>query len=105
MALAVSMTTPPVLLVPPGRYGSSLHVWDWSSHRKLQTIELGQDGGIPLEVRFLHQPSAAQGYVGCALTGSVFRIYRSTVSMAGGGRRREAAAPDPCVCVCVCVRT
>uniref|UniRef100_H3CB86 Methanethiol oxidase n=1 Tax=Tetraodon nigroviridis TaxID=99883 RepID=H3CB86_TETNG len=63
--------------VAAGHYGRCLHVWDWSTHRKLQTIDLGEDGGIPLEVRFLHQPSAAQGYVGCALSGSVFRFYRT----------------------------
>lgn len=57
-------------------------MWDWSTHRKLQTIDLGEGGGIPLEVRFLHQPSAAQGYVGCALSGSVYRFYRTTVSTA-----------------------
>ncbi|TNN02032.1 hypothetical protein fugu_009519 [Takifugu bimaculatus] len=44
--------------VAGGHYGSCLHVWNWDTHRKLQTIDLGKDGGIPLEVRFLHDPSA-----------------------------------------------
>ncbi|CAK6984333.1 methanethiol oxidase, partial [Scomber scombrus] len=60
-----------------GHYGTCIHVWDWTSHRKLQTIDLGEDGAIPLEVRFLHEPSATEGYVGCALRGSVFRFYKT----------------------------
>ena len=37
---------------------------------------MGDDGRIPLEVRFLHEPSADFGFVGCALSSTVFRIYR-----------------------------
>ncbi|XP_033933256.1 methanethiol oxidase [Pseudochaenichthys georgianus] len=63
--------------VKEGLYGSSLHIWDWTSHRKLQTLDLGEDGAIPLELRFLHDPDATEGYVGCALKGSVFRFYKT----------------------------
>ncbi|XP_078390182.1 methanethiol oxidase [Cetorhinus maximus] len=63
--------------VKAGHYGHSLHVWDWTKHTRVQTIDLGQDGSIPLEVRFLHDPSAAEGMVGCALSSSVFRFYRT----------------------------
>uniref|UniRef100_A0AAQ5YD12 Methanethiol oxidase n=1 Tax=Amphiprion ocellaris TaxID=80972 RepID=A0AAQ5YD12_AMPOC len=63
--------------VKEGLYGSSLHVWDWTTHRKLQTLDLGEDGAIPLEVRFLHDPSATEGYVGCALKSTVFRFYKT----------------------------
>uniref|UniRef100_A0A3B5LAN9 Methanethiol oxidase n=1 Tax=Xiphophorus couchianus TaxID=32473 RepID=A0A3B5LAN9_9TELE len=67
----------PVRRFVPGLYGSALHVWDWTTHRKLQTLDLGEDGAIPLEVRFLHRPDATEGYVGCALRGCVFRFYRT----------------------------
>uniref|UniRef100_A0A4W5K3S7 Methanethiol oxidase n=1 Tax=Hucho hucho TaxID=62062 RepID=A0A4W5K3S7_9TELE len=30
-----------------------------------------------LEIRFLHDPTATEGYVGCALQGTVFRFYRT----------------------------
>uniref|UniRef100_A0A672FTK7 Methanethiol oxidase n=1 Tax=Salarias fasciatus TaxID=181472 RepID=A0A672FTK7_SALFA len=63
--------------VEEGHYGSNLNVWDWTTHRKLQTIELGPDGAIPLEVRFLHDPDATEGYVGCALRSNVFRFYKT----------------------------
>lgn len=55
-------------------------MWDWTTHRKLQTLDLGEEGAIPLEVRFLHDPEATEGYVGCALPSSVFRFYRTPVS-------------------------
>uniref|UniRef100_A0A7N6AZW1 Methanethiol oxidase n=1 Tax=Anabas testudineus TaxID=64144 RepID=A0A7N6AZW1_ANATE len=63
--------------VKKGHYGQCLHVWDWTTHKRLQTIDLGEEGAIPLEVRFLHDPSAPEGYVGCALQGTVFRFYKT----------------------------
>ncbi|CAH2327470.1 methanethiol oxidase [Pelobates cultripes] len=60
-----------------GRYGSKLHVWDWTKHTRIQTLDLGQEGLIPLEIRFLHNPRADQGFVGCALSSSVFRFYKT----------------------------
>uniref|UniRef100_A0A8C4Z4A2 Methanethiol oxidase n=2 Tax=Gadus morhua TaxID=8049 RepID=A0A8C4Z4A2_GADMO len=63
--------------VKAGLYGTSIHVWDWSSHEKLQSIDLGMEGAVPLEVRFLHEPSAAEGYVGCALGSTVYRFFRT----------------------------
>lgn len=63
--------------VAKGLYGTCIHVWDWTTHRKLQTLDLGKEGAIPLEVRFLHEPSAPEGYVGCALSGNVFRFYKT----------------------------
>lgn len=63
-----------------GHYGQSIHVWDWSTHKHLQTLDLGEEGAIPLEIRFLHDPAAAEGYVGCALQGTVFRFYKTAVN-------------------------
>jgi hypothetical protein len=47
--------------IPPAR--SKLHVWDWKGHQLRQSIDLGADGAIPLEIRFAHEPSATWGYV------------------------------------------
>jgi len=65
-----------------GHYGHHLNVWDWSTHELSQRIDLGPDGLIPLEVRFLHDPNESEGYVGCALGSSVFRIYKNDVRWA-----------------------
>ncbi|PAA85915.1 hypothetical protein BOX15_Mlig014905g2 [Macrostomum lignano] len=60
-----------------GGYGSSLHFWDWRNRKRLQTINLADQGGqIPLEVRFLHDPTSVHGFVGCALSGTVHHFYR-----------------------------
>nr|KAF6304972.1 selenium binding protein 1 [Pipistrellus kuhlii] len=62
--------------VEAGLYGSHLYVWDWQRHEIVQTLTL-QDGLIPLEIRFLHNPAAAQGFVGCALSSSIQRFFKN----------------------------
>lgn len=42
---------------------SKLYVWNWKEHTLRQSIELGADGAIPLEIRFAHEPSATWGFV------------------------------------------
>ncbi|XP_071943536.1 methanethiol oxidase-like [Antedon mediterranea] len=58
-----------------GLYGKSLHVWDWDKHTIQQTINMGDEGAVPLEIRFLHNPIAKEGFVGCALSSNVMRFY------------------------------
>ena len=43
-----------------------------------QRIDLGP-GTIPLEIRFLHDPEQAQGFVGNALSSNIFRFYKNKV--------------------------
>ncbi|MGH0158223.1 UNVERIFIED_CONTAM: hypothetical protein FKN15_041167 [Acipenser sinensis] len=51
--------------------------WDWSSRTRIQSLDLGEEGAIPLEIRFLHNPDATEGFVGCALHSNVFRFYKT----------------------------
>lgn len=44
-----------------------------------QRIDLGKDGLLPLEVRFLHDPLAAEAYIGCALGSTIFRMFQKEV--------------------------
>src|SRR4051794_2315307 len=44
--------------VAAGRYGRSLHFWDLAERRLVQTLDLGEKGLVPLEVRWLHDPEA-----------------------------------------------
>lgn len=62
-----------------GKYGRSLHVWDWKEHTLLQDIDLGDDGMIPLELRFLHDPDATEGYVAAALSSNMIHFYKDNV--------------------------
>ena len=64
-----------------GKYGQSLHVWDWTTHELKQSIDLGEEGKIPLELRFLHDPDADLGYVGCALSSTIFAYYPGKVDI------------------------
>uniref|UniRef100_A0A8C5R2X4 Methanethiol oxidase n=2 Tax=Leptobrachium leishanense TaxID=445787 RepID=A0A8C5R2X4_9ANUR len=63
--------------VAAGKYGHSINVWDWTKHTRIQTLDLGKDGLIPLEIRFLHNPHADEGLVGCALSSTVFRFFKT----------------------------
>ena len=70
--------------VAEGKYGRHLHVWDWTTHKLIQDIDLGMEGLIPLELRFLHDPNATEGYVGAALSTNIFRFYKNNVSLEEG---------------------
>jgi selenium-binding protein 1 len=62
--------------VEAGRYGQRIHFWNLAERRLEQTIDLGEKGLVPLEVRWLHDPDADQGYVGAALSSVMFRFHR-----------------------------
>ena len=68
--------------VQNGRYGQRLHFWNLEERRIEQTIDLGAEGLIPLEVRWLHDPDADEGFVGAALSSTMFRWHRSNGSYA-----------------------
>ena len=61
--------------VEADNYGQRLHVWDWEAGTVEQTLDLGEEGLIPLETRFLHSPESTHGYVGAALSSNVFHFY------------------------------
>jgi selenium-binding protein 1 len=62
--------------VAAGKYGHSIHFWDLSEKRVTQSIDLGQEGMIPLEVRWQHDPGSDTGFVGAALSSAIFRWHR-----------------------------
>ncbi|KAJ2944270.1 hypothetical protein O0L34_g18252 [Tuta absoluta] len=61
----------------PERYGTKLNFYKWSTRELQQTIDLGRGGTAPLEIRFLHDPKAAVGYVGCAAEANVYRFFKT----------------------------
>ena len=42
--------------VADGNYGTHLNVFNWKEGTLKQRIDLGMDGCMPLEIRFLHNP-------------------------------------------------
>jgi selenium-binding protein 1 len=63
--------------VAAGRYGSSLHFWNLAERRVEQTLNLGETGLVPLEVRWLHDPDADQGFAGAALSSTMWHFHRN----------------------------
>lgn len=63
--------------VKAGNYGQRLHFWNWQTHDITQTIDLGAEGLIPLEVRFHHDPDSTHGYVGAALSSNIWHWYKN----------------------------
>ena len=55
-----------------------LHFWNLDERELEQTIDLGEKGLVPLEVRWLHDPDAEEGFVGAALSSTMWRFYRRT---------------------------
>lgn len=63
-----------------GVFGRRLNVWNLSCRTLTQCFDLGEDS-LPLSVKFLHNPDAAEGYVSCALSGIVYRFYKCEASV------------------------
>ena len=62
--------------VKAGKYGHHLHFWDWSQRKIAQSIDLGEKGLIPLEVRFHHNPASTHGFVGAALSSVMWHFSK-----------------------------
>jgi selenium-binding protein 1 len=58
--------------VADGRYGRRLNFWDWEERRLVESVDLGEDGLVPLEVRFHHDPDSTHGFVGAALSSNIW---------------------------------
>jgi len=63
------------------KYGHSVHFWDLAEGRNLQTVDLGAEHQMVLELRPSHDPEATWGFVGVVvstadLSGSVWRWHR-----------------------------
>ncbi|ELY65823.1 selenium-binding protein SBP56-related protein [Natrinema versiforme] len=80
--------------VEEGNYGQKLHFWDWEAGTVEQTIDLGEEGLIPLEVRFLHTPESTHGFVGAALSSNIFHFWRDENADDGDEKYRAEKAID-----------
>jgi selenium-binding protein 1 len=70
-----------------GKYGHQLHFWDLDKGVHQQSIDLGAEHQMVLELRPAHDPDAAYGFVGVVvstadLSASIFRWYRDGDSWA-----------------------
>jgi selenium-binding protein 1 len=68
-------------LLLAGRYGHAIHIWDLRKRRHLQTLDLGAEQQMVLELRPAHDPTKTYGFVGVVvstkdLSGSVWAWFR-----------------------------
>jgi selenium-binding protein 1 len=63
--------------VQAGRYGQHIHFWDFEERKIRQSVDLGEAGLIPLEVRFHHDPDSTHGFVGAALSSVMWHFHQS----------------------------
>ncbi len=61
-----SGVNPEILL--KGGYGHALHIWDLRRRRHLQSLDLGAEQQMVLELRPAHDPSRAYGFVGVVVS-------------------------------------
>ncbi len=64
-----------------GKYGHRLHFWDLRGRRNVQTVDLGEQHQMALEVRPAHDPSKEYGFCGVVvdtttLEGSIWTWWR-----------------------------
>jgi selenium-binding protein 1 len=62
--------------VKAGKYGHHIHFWDWKAKKISKSVDLGEKGMIPLEVRFHHDPKSTHGYVGAALSSVMWHYFK-----------------------------
>lgn len=60
------------------KYGRRIHLWDFEKREPRQTFYLGEDGLIPLEVRFHHDPDSTHGFCGAALSANIIHWWKDT---------------------------
>ena len=63
--------------VEAGKYGQQLHFWDWQERKITRSVNLGDKGWIPLEVRFHHDPDSTHGFVGAALSSTMWHWHQA----------------------------
>ena len=63
--------------VSAGKYGHSIHFWDFSNKAIEKSVDLGEEGMIPLEVRFHHNPDSTHGFVAATLSSNVFHWHKN----------------------------
>jgi len=73
--------------VAAGKYGRRLNFCDLERRAHVQTIDLGDEGLIPLEIRWQHDPDSAQGFVGATPSSTSAASTRERQPGGGEGDR------------------
>jgi methanethiol oxidase len=68
--------------IEAGRYGRRIHFWNLETRAREQTVDLGEKGLLPFELRWLHDPDSEEGFVGAALSTVLWHFHRANGSWA-----------------------
>ena len=87
-------------LLLDGQYGHRLHFWDLRQRRHVQTLDLGKEHQIALELRPAHDPTKAYGFVNTVvsltdLSANIFLWHRKDGRQRRGGRLGGAPRSSP----------
>ena len=80
------------------RYGHSIHFWNLRERRNIQTIDLGANHQMALEIRPAHDPAKEYGFLGVVvdttnLEGSIWTWYRENGTFKA--RKTAIIPPEP----------
>jgi len=80
------------------RYGHTLHFWNLRARKNVQSIDLGANHQMPLEIRPAHDPSKDYGFVGVVvdttnLEASIWTWYRENGAFKAA--KTATIAPEP----------
>ena len=73
------------------KYGREIHFWDFANKRVENSVYLGEEGLVPLEVRFHHDPESSHGFVGAALRVLLLHPESRHAFLSGERAARELA--------------
>jgi len=59
------------------KYGRTIHFWDFEAKKIVDSVWLGEEGVIPLEVRFHHNPDSTHGFVGATMSSNIMHWYKN----------------------------
>ena len=80
------------------KYGHRIHFWDLRARKNVQTIDLGENHQMALEIRPAHDPAKQHGFVGVVvdttnLEGSIFTWWREDGKF--HARKTATIPPEP----------
>ena len=76
-----------------GKYGHALHVWDLRTRTHQQTLDLGAEQQMVLELRPAHNPTETYGFVGVVT--SLERSLGLDLAVVSRGQQRPQPVEDP----------
>jgi methanethiol oxidase len=81
-------------LLLAGKYGHALHVWDLRKRTHLQTLDLGKEHQMVLELRPAHDPTRAYGFAGVVisledLSSSIWLWFREGANGSGEWKAKK----------------